>query len=328
LAPEFVVRGLEAGMGVTLKVHAINSKGQSASVSLEADIMKVAEKRMGPPEEVMVPPVVGAVVGGVGAVLVVVIVGVILTHYAHRAHVCTRGQKEDTPPNLTNVYAAGKAEAKEEEEAPGTTNPDVLLGTGTEEGMTQEVLTGPGHRCVEAVAVLQGNTRSGGVTTTLPHPKGLDVEYVEVMTQGPTTAVGGTLRQPRQDSVVYSSLAPQSYAYPVHHAHHHLGPQVPAGTTAALRDFGQYGSGGKNGRGGERSGMVTTTSLHDLAGAVHSIHGGHHPSMTPTLRRDDGVSVYGTLRRGGDRSAGPTGPGPHPHAVGTFLASSHQESAV
>ncbi|XP_066977555.1 nephrin-like [Macrobrachium rosenbergii] len=335
LAPEFVVRGLEAGMGVTLKVHAINSKGQSASVSLEADIMKVAEKRMGPPEEAMVPPVVGAVVGGVGAVLVVVIVGVILTHYAHRAHVCTRAQKEDTPPNLTNVYAAGKGEAQEEEDAPGTTNPDVLLGTGTEEASTQEVLSGQSHRCVEAVAVLQGNTRSGGVTTTLPHPKGLDVEYVEVMTQGPT-AMGSTLRQPRQDSVVYSSLAPQSYAYPVHHPHHHLGSQVPAGT-AAHRSFGQYssggGNGGKNGR-GERTGtgMVTTTSLHDLAGAVHSLHGGHHPSMTPTLRRDEGVSVYGTLRRGGDRSGrdggGAAGPGPHPHAVGTFLATSHQESAV
>ena len=41
------MRGLEAGMGVTLKVRATNHRGQSASINLEADIMKVAEKRMG-----------------------------------------------------------------------------------------------------------------------------------------------------------------------------------------------------------------------------------------------------------------------------------------
>ncbi|MPC76805.1 hypothetical protein E2C01_071238 [Portunus trituberculatus] len=34
-------------MGVTLKVRATNPRGQSASINLEADIMKVAEKRMG-----------------------------------------------------------------------------------------------------------------------------------------------------------------------------------------------------------------------------------------------------------------------------------------
>ncbi|XP_069943594.1 nephrin-like isoform X2 [Cherax quadricarinatus] len=302
LAPEFVVRGLEAGMGVTLKVRATNARGQSASVNLEADIMKVAEKRMGPPEEVFVPPVVGAVVGGVGAVLVLVVAGLILTHYAHRARPQNHTPKTESPPTLTNVYVGGGS-GEETHTLSKSGNPDVVRGTGEEEVNVEESMGAGTPRCVEAVAILQGNSVSG-VTTTLPDPnKGVDVEYVEVMSGG---VLSSTIRR-REEPVVYSSLASHPYlAYPSHMSQIMVDP----------RDMGHEITEGC---------MTATSSLHDLAGVLHPVRG-HHPCQASTMGRDDGASVYGTLRRGGERlrEGGP----PHPRAVGTFLATSHQESAV
>lgn len=133
--------------------------------------------------------------------------------------------------------------------------------------------------------------------------QGLDVEYVEVVSGAPLST---TIRR-REDPVVYTSIAPHPYhAYPTHMQQGMVDP----------RDYGHDMTEGC---------MPTTTSLHDLAGALHPVRG-HHPSQTSTMGRDEGVSVYGTLRRGGDRmrEGGP----PHPRAVGTFLATSHQESAV
>lgn len=223
LAPEFVVRCLEAGMGVTLKVHATNQRGQSASVSLEADIMKVAEKRMGPPEKgVLIPPVVGAVVGGVGAVLVLVVAGLVLTLYAHRSRPQNQG-KSDSPPTLTNVQVGGGGDGCSEDthSLSKPAKPDVVRGTGQEAGRLEEAVsagTGAGigvgaPRCVEAVAILQGNTVAG-VTTTLPsHSKVMDVEYVELMSGAP---ISSGVRC-REDPVVYTSIAPHPYQpYPVH----------------------------------------------------------------------------------------------------------------
>ncbi|KAG0725951.1 hypothetical protein GWK47_037562 [Chionoecetes opilio] len=178
LAPEFVVRGLEAGMDVTLKVRATNHRGQSVSISLETDIMKVAEKRMAltssrltpsnisparphtpsdranylrialcpapkppmtmearpPAKGVLLPPVVGAVVGGVGAVLVLVVVGLVLTHYTRRSRPHTHS-KGDSPPTLTNVYVGGPSDvcsedAHETHAHSKAANPDVVRGTG------------------------------------------------------------------------------------------------------------------------------------------------------------------------------------------------------
>ncbi|XP_071530540.1 nephrin-like isoform X2 [Panulirus ornatus] len=305
LAPEFVVRGLEAGMGVTLKVRATNNRGQSASVTLEADIMKVAEKRMGPPEEVFVPPVVGAVVGGVGAVLLLVVAGLVLTHYAHRTRPQNHTPKTESPPTLTNVYV-GDGSGDETRTLTKTGNPDVVRGTGEEDMGVEEAVGMGAPRCVEAVAILQGNNVAG-VTTTLPDPhKGVDVEYVEVVSGAPLST---TIRR-REDPVVYTSIAPHPYhPYSAHAAH------MPQGIVDP-RDYGHDIT---------EACMPTTTSLHDLAGALHPVRG-HHSSQTPTMGRDESVSVYGTLRRGGDRmrEGGP----PHPRAVGTFLATSHQESAV
>ncbi|XP_045133335.1 nephrin-like [Portunus trituberculatus] len=312
LAPEFVVRGLEAGMGVTLKVRATNPRGQSASINLEADIMKVAEKRMGPPEKgVLIPPVVGAVVGGVGAVLVLVVAGLVLTHYTHRSRPQNQS-KSESPPTLTNVYVGGGGDGCSEDahSLNKPANPDVVRGTGQEAGGLEEsgsagagVGTGVGApRCVEAVAILQGNTVAG-VTTTLPNPsKGMDVEYVEVMSGAP---VSSGIRR-REEPVVYTSLAPHSYQpYPAHV------PQMVVNP----RDYGRDAD----------CCMPTTTSLHDLAGVLHPARS--HHSAAQDRRRDEGVNVYGTIRRGGDR-AGEGGAPPHPRAVGTFLATSHQESAV
>ncbi|KAG0710089.1 hypothetical protein GWK47_023522 [Chionoecetes opilio] len=121
LAPEFVVRGLEAGMDVTLKVRATNHRGQSVSISLAADIMKVAEKRMGecraacrltscnagPPahqEGRPAAPVVGAVVAG-GCGLGAGSGGSRAHPYTHRSRPHSHS-KCDSPPTLTNVYGA------------------------------------------------------------------------------------------------------------------------------------------------------------------------------------------------------------------------------
>ncbi|KAG0718039.1 Nephrin [Chionoecetes opilio] len=233
LAPEFVVRGLEAGMDVTLKVRATNHRGQSVSINLEADIMKVAEKRMGPPEKgVLLPPVVGAVVGGVGAVLVLVVVGLVLTHYTHRSRPQTHS-KGDSPPTLPNVYVGvlGDVCSEDAHDTPSLSkaaNPDVVRGTGREEGELEEPagvgLRAP--RCVESVAILQSNT-AAGVTTTLPSAaKAMDVEYVEVLSGVPLSC---SIRR-REDPVIYTSLAPLPYhPYPPHR------PQMVANP----RDFGR-----------------------------------------------------------------------------------------
>lgn len=45
--PKWEVKGLRAGMGVRLNIWSTGAKGPSPRVTLEADIMKVAEKRMG-----------------------------------------------------------------------------------------------------------------------------------------------------------------------------------------------------------------------------------------------------------------------------------------
>ena len=131
----------------------------------------------------------------------------------------------------------------------------------------------------------------------------MDVEYVEVMSGAPLSS--GIRR--REEPVVYTSLAPHPYQpYPAHV------PQMVVNPRAFGRDSGDCC-------------IPTTTSLHDLAGVLHPVRG-HHTSSTQAGRRDDGVNVYGTIRRGGDRAEG--GAPPHPRAVGTFLATSHQESAV
>ena len=45
--PEWVVNDLIDGMGVQLVMWTSSRRGNSARVTLEADLMKVAEKRMG-----------------------------------------------------------------------------------------------------------------------------------------------------------------------------------------------------------------------------------------------------------------------------------------
>lgn len=134
--------------------------------------------------------------------------------------------------------------------------------------------------------------------------QGVDVEYVEVLSGTPASS--GIRR--REEPVVYSSLAQHAYQpYPAHV------PQMVVNP----RDFGRDPS---------DCCVPTTTSLHDLAGALRPARG-HHSSGTHGARRDEGSNVYGTIRRGVER-AGESGTPPHPRAVGTFLATSHQESAV
>ncbi|KAG0700757.1 hypothetical protein GWK47_025466 [Chionoecetes opilio] len=155
-------------------------------------------------------------------------------------------------------------------------------------------------RCVESVAILKGNT-AAGVTTTLPSAtKAMDVEYVEVLSSAPLSR--GIRR--REDPVIYTSLAPHPYhPYPPHRPQMMVNP----------RDFG---------RDSADCCVPTTTSLHDLAGVLNPSRG--HQSVAAGRREDN---VYGTIRRGGDRSES-GGPPPHPRVVGAFLATSHQESAV
>ncbi|KAG0703093.1 hypothetical protein GWK47_024944 [Chionoecetes opilio] len=158
-------------------------------------------------------------------------------------------------------------------------------------------------RCVESVAILKSNT-AAGVTTTLPSAtKAMDAAYVEVLSSDPLSC---SIRR-REDSVLYTSLAPHPYhPYPPHR------PQMVVNP----RDFG---------RDSADCCVPTTTSLHDLAGVLSPARG--HQTREAAGRREDNVSVYGTIRRGGDRGVG-GGPPPHPQVVGAFLATSHQESAV
>lgn len=80
----------------------------------------------------MIPPVVGAVVGGVGAVLVLVVAGLVLTHYTHRSRPQNHATKSDSPPTLTNVYVGGGGDGCSEDthSLSKAANPDVVRGTG------------------------------------------------------------------------------------------------------------------------------------------------------------------------------------------------------
>lgn len=130
------------------------------------------------------------------------------------------------------------------------------------------------------------------------------MEYVEVMSGTPVSSSNRRHEEP----AVYGSYATYTYQpFPAH------APQMVVNPC----DFG-----------GDSSDccVPTTVSLHDLAGVLHPARG-HHSSSMHGMRHDEGVNVYGTIRRGGDR-AGEIGAPPHPWAVGTFLATSHQESAV
>lgn len=154
------------------------------------------------------------------------------------------------------------------------------------------------------------------MSLTAPSPQGVEVEYVEVLAGVPGAPTSAIRR--REEPVVYTSLAPQSYRADFLAGGHaaHMSQSM-----GAAREADRPSSGSPC--------MASTSSLHDLAGVLHPVRG-HH--AVPVMRRDDGVSVYGTLRRGGERLRGAelvgvAGP-PHPRAVGTFLATSHQESAV
>ncbi|CAL4137311.1 unnamed protein product, partial [Meganyctiphanes norvegica] len=186
-SPEFVVRGLEAGMGVVLKMRAINLRGSSSEITLQADILKVAEKRMGPRERVLVPPVVGAIVGGVVTVLILIVVGLVITHYAHRSRPSAAAARNSTtpspktsitppPPPMTNVFIGGCHTGDDRDTMQTITNPDVIRGASSKDDLVGGVTTPP--RRVEAVAVLQ-STGSHGVTTTLPeHHKLMSCEFI------------------------------------------------------------------------------------------------------------------------------------------------------
>lgn len=129
--------------------------------------------------------------------------------------------------------------------------------------------------------------------------QGVDVEYVEVMSTTPSSL---DVRR-RDEPVVYSSLAPHTYS--AHVTEMDVNPM----------DYGHESS---------ECRVPTTTSLHDMAGVVHPARGHHSSSMHDSRR--EGVNVYGTIRRG-DRTR-ESSSSPHPRAVSTFLATSHQESAV
>lgn len=51
---------------------------------------------LGPPEEISMPPVVGAIVGGVGALIILIVAGLVLSRYAPRC--CSRGSREASLP--------------------------------------------------------------------------------------------------------------------------------------------------------------------------------------------------------------------------------------
>lgn len=134
----------------------------------------------------------------------------------------------------------------------------------------------------------------------------MDVEYPGLMSGTP----GNSGIRRHEDPAAYSSFAPHAYqTYP--------SPSNVPQMVVNPCDFGGDPS---------ECCVPTTVSLHDLAGVVHPPRG-HHSSSIHGMRHDECVSVYGTIRRGCDR-AGESGAPPHPRAVGTFLATSHQESAV
>lgn len=80
----------------------------------------------------LVPPIVGAVVGGVGAILVLVVAFLVFTYYSNRPRLQHLSGKCDAQPRLTSVYAGDKGNGGNDDThvSSKSANPDVVRGTG------------------------------------------------------------------------------------------------------------------------------------------------------------------------------------------------------
>ncbi|KAG7175283.1 hypothetical protein Hamer_G001334, partial [Homarus americanus] len=85
--PEWVVTGLRAGVGVTLRVAAHNARGKSDVIRFEVHTAS-AQQHAAPDSEwglLGVPPLLGAIVGVGGVLLIILVTGVIIAKYTWRA---------------------------------------------------------------------------------------------------------------------------------------------------------------------------------------------------------------------------------------------------
>ncbi|XP_066982841.1 uncharacterized protein [Macrobrachium rosenbergii] len=91
--PEWVLSGMEAGKGVILNIVGHNIRGRSDPVTMEVQTSS-AQHRAAPVQEsaVAVPPIVGAALGVVGVILVLLLVGVAIVR---RSYSCPRKPVDD-----------------------------------------------------------------------------------------------------------------------------------------------------------------------------------------------------------------------------------------
>ncbi|XP_047496757.1 nephrin-like isoform X2 [Penaeus chinensis] len=83
--PEWVVTELRAGVGATLQVTAYNARGASGTLLMEV-LTTSAQHHAAPDAKGMpdIPPLLGAALGGVGVLLLLLLVGVVVAKRVHR----------------------------------------------------------------------------------------------------------------------------------------------------------------------------------------------------------------------------------------------------
>ncbi|KAK4293270.1 hypothetical protein Pmani_034018 [Petrolisthes manimaculis] len=103
--PQWLVEGLRAGVGVTLRVAAHNTRGRSDAIRFEVHTAS-AQQHAAPGSKwgfLGVPPLLGAIVGVGGVLIIILVTGVIVVKYNRRpqpaAHVHTLIMTPTRPPD-------------------------------------------------------------------------------------------------------------------------------------------------------------------------------------------------------------------------------------
>nr|XP_053630825.1 uncharacterized protein LOC128687391 [Cherax quadricarinatus] len=105
--PEWVVSGLKAGVGVTLRVAAHNARGRSDVIRLEVHTAS-AQHHAAPDSEwglLGVPPLLGVLVGVGGMLLILLVTGVVIAKYTWRSQPPTHVHTLVMTPTTSNPDA-------------------------------------------------------------------------------------------------------------------------------------------------------------------------------------------------------------------------------
>ncbi|XP_076065557.1 nephrin-like isoform X2 [Oratosquilla oratoria] len=95
LSPRFHVAGLEPNQDYAVTIKAVNKKGESETVQIDAITLKVAEKRMVDVDVSPVSPLVGVFLGLIGGFVLLLTAGIILTRARANRCNCLRSREND-----------------------------------------------------------------------------------------------------------------------------------------------------------------------------------------------------------------------------------------